>query len=643
MTPYKVLFIGLFLLFSCSLSYAQIEQIGPGQMGSRATWNPSETAPRRSTTKDTLFLTTTKPFFDDFSYHGSVPDSSLWDLGAGDGFHYPTINRRAAIGPPSLGEATFDGVSANNDPYSRRLTRGPCDRLETHYIDLSGLDPDSDVWLTFFLQPEGFGDPPATQDSFKVYMNALNSGSAMGQDSMVVVYKQGGSRVKDFEQITIRVSNPIFFHPQFYIAFESEGFQAGILNAWHLDYVSLGLERTPDDTLYQDRSVCYLTNPPLDPYTAIPFQQYTTGTSMQSPFGVVISNLTGNSQSAIVTTEMEDVVGGNIFSPTFQNQTSGPLTGLGSSTFNFTPYNTSGGLSNPDSATLRHQVRLSNNSDDVAVNDVFYDYYRLDSIMAYDDGEADAGYGLNRSRGFGQRFELSSPDSLMAVWICFAPQIDFFRGGSLEGQDFRLTIWFDEDPDSVLYQQISDMTIEYGDTANHFQRYPLRRALSLEGTVYIGVTQLTDAPIGVGYDLTYNNNNYVYYDSVGKWTNSRLNGTLMIRPEFWNINFNPGPFTDVEREVAGQNQLLTFYPNPLTSKLLRFSGSKDAPLTSLQVTLHDLSGRRVYTHSLNSAELSGRQVTLPPGLVDGLYFLRYEGMKENGQVVRGSKRMVVMD
>ena len=640
MIPFKVIFLllGFLTSFSYSLVFAQIEQIGPGHHLSRVSWHPNPSVSSRSTHKDTLFITAAQPFFDDFSHPGSVPDSTLWDIHAGDGFRHPNIMRNSAIGPPSLGVAMFDGVSANNDPYSRRLTRGPGDRLESHYFDLSGLDPDSDVWLTFFLQPEGFGDAPTSQDSFKVYMNAL---VAPGKDSLITVYRQGGSRVKDFEQITLNIGNPIFFHPHFYIVFEVEGLQAGVLNLWHLDYVNLGLQRTPGDTIYQDRSVCYLTRPPMDPYTAIPYQQYVTGTSGQSPFGVVMSNLTGQSSNVTINTQMIDVVGGNIFSPAFQNQAVGPVNSLGSSDLSFTAYSASSGMLAPDSATLRHEVKFSSNNDNVSENDIFYDYYRIDSIMAYDDGEIDAGYGLNRSRGFGQRFEIGSQDSLMAVWIAFAPQIDYFRGGSLLGQDFRLTVWFDDHPDSVLYQQISNMTIQYGDTANHFERYRLRKPISLKGTVYIGVTQLTDAPIGVGYDLTYNNNNYVYYDSVGKWTNSRLNGTLMIRPEFWNIDYHPGPFTQVDQHISTQSALLNFYPNPLKTRNLNFLSLQQALPATLQVTLIDLNGRRVYTHSLIASELAAGQLMLPPTLSSGLYLIRYEGRLESGQDIQGSSKLMI--
>jgi hypothetical protein len=606
------------------------EVIGPMWQGRAVSNTPIISYSRGGKEKDTLFIRSNQPFFDDFS-KGMIPDSAFWDLCASDPARYPSVMRHAAVEPPSLGAAMFDGVSPDNRPYENDLLRGGCDRLESHYIDISNLDADSDVWLTFFLQPQGFGHAPSSRDSFRVYLNAKPL-SNPANDSLVLVYSQAGSTKRDFTQITRRISNPAFFHTRFYIVFESYGYQNGVINTWHLDYVNLGLERTPTDTLYRDRSVCYLDKSPFHPYTAIPFQQYQAG-QLANGYEIVASNLTGSSSTVSISTEITDPVGGNVFSPPYQRSTSATMDSYGGTNISFNPFVDNQNLTNPYAATFRQEVKITSPADDQPQNDHFVTDFRIDTLMAYDDGEADTGYGLNKARGFGQKFEVRSQDSLMAVWISFAPQVDFFNGGSLEGEIFELVVWDGAHPDSILYAQSAGTKVIYGDTTNHFERYKLTTPVSVSGTIYVGLRQLSNASIGVGMDWSYQNGDKIFWDSVGTWTASRFDATLMIRPEFRNINFNPPPFTGLD-EIK-EASVLSFFPNPLQGNYVNWDAK--IPFRNFEAELFDLQGRKVICET----SISSQQIQFEEKLTPGLYFIKYSAKGTDGKRYQGTEKLWV--
>ena len=98
-------------------------------------------------TLDTIDL----PFFDDFSKDNIYPDAGLWlDSNV-------FINRDYPIAPPTLGVATFDGVSKSGCPYDTTLTNSgaslPADTLTSKPINLFLSDS---VYLTFFWQASSF-------------------------------------------------------------------------------------------------------------------------------------------------------------------------------------------------------------------------------------------------------------------------------------------------------------------------------------------------------------------------------------------------------------------------------------------------------------------------------------------------------
>ncbi|MEL7342421.1 MAG: hypothetical protein AAGM67_18205, partial [Bacteroidota bacterium] len=130
----------------------------------------------RALEPDTLSVSATNPFFDDFSYQGPLPDSNRWFI-SDNNFDAPSVNASLAVNPPTQGSLCFDGISRFNEPYDvGSLSRGLCDQLVSHYLDLSGFGPQDNVWLSFALQPQGRGDAPEQNDSFFVYFRVPDAG-----------------------------------------------------------------------------------------------------------------------------------------------------------------------------------------------------------------------------------------------------------------------------------------------------------------------------------------------------------------------------------------------------------------------------------------------------------------------------------
>jgi hypothetical protein len=555
--------------------------------------------------RDTILVSPTQLFIDDFS-EGGLPDSSFWYLGAG---RYPLIRQQAAEGPPSVGTACFDGISPFQQVYSTIVGRGPADRLESHYIDLSGQDPDNLLYLSFDFQAKGYGHAPISKDSFKVYFNVLENGR---EREALMLSVGGDGRGTGFQTFSIPIQEQRFFHTHFYVAFENEGLLNGMLSNWHLDYVALGLSRSPSDTSFNDRALVKLDRPIFSPYSAIPFMQYTPNT-YSSNVNLEWTNQGSQSGSQGVRYLITDPVGNNI-NPAYGSTQNVSYPGAGTFRAPLAAINDNQNLTNPYTSTFQQTLSLVGNDVRNENNSIEY-AFRIDSLFALDDGEADVGYGINRSRGFGQRYVLRESDSLMAVWIHFVPQIDYILGGSLEGRIFSLAIWSSPNRDSLIYEE--GFPIVHGNTPDHFERYELAQPITVSGDIWVGIIQNTTTPVGVGMDRTWDNDSLIAWDSSGVWVNSRLKGSLMIRPELRNIRYNPLPWPVGTAPEISQGDL-RIYPQPLSSDQQVYWRWEGADYQEIDFTVFDLSGKKIQEFSAGDDRLG----TLPT-LQAGLYIVQY--------------------
>jgi hypothetical protein len=161
----RVCFFLLSFLF-VNVAFTQDAIITPLKSRSIQSEFKSALYPSKRALTDTLKL----PFFDDFTSTVGFPNALLWQ----DSNVY--VNHHFAISPPTFGVATFDNLDRTGKPY-RPLsgnTHGPSDTLTSSPINLltyqSGLNTlnyqiSDSIYLSFFYQAQGLGDPIDRSDS----------------------------------------------------------------------------------------------------------------------------------------------------------------------------------------------------------------------------------------------------------------------------------------------------------------------------------------------------------------------------------------------------------------------------------------------------------------------------------------------
>lgn len=599
--------LSVLILISLTVSAQQVI-ISDDNWPQNRSGNPLPKGANRSTEfPDTLSFSVDSPFFDDFSDNSSIPDSSLWWLKSG--FRYPLSSNSLSVNPPTKGVLTFDGANSLGKKYSNELSTGPADSLLTHYINLAGRGLADGIKLSFFLQPQGKGNAPEPTDMFQVYFRDINGNFVLQQEI------EGTSQAA-FRQYVISVDKPAFFHTEFQILFTNNGSLNGYLDQWHLDYVFLGANRATDgaNTRYNDFAPLYLNKSPFHPFTAIPQLQYKSGMGDLGEFSVQLSNLSSNQANTTLNASISDQTGNNIFSGTTSisqnvNQASNSQEAI-SFTQTFTRQNLS------QEATYQLEIAVppvDNRTDNNQINTSF----PIDSLWAYDDGEADAGYGINQPRGFGIQLDLAEPDMLNAVWVSFVPSMSFNQitnqSVCLENRAFRLAVWDAEHPDSTQYRQLEGTRVRYGDSLDHFERFPLSIPQPLQGRVWVGVQQLDSNPLGVGLDLDYDNGGLMYWDSSGVWVQTGIAGSLMIRAELANTGI-----ISVSNEEIIRREALRIYPNPVENKVLRLEWGSKLIGTKLYLTIIDHLGQVVFSKQ-EFVDGPKSNIVLPKTLTSGIY------------------------
>lgn len=585
---------------------------------------------RPNGTPNTLTISTLNPFYDDFSNLYESVDTAKWYL-SGDN-RQPLIYRRGAINPPTMGVVTFDGLNAQHNFYNTSLASGWGDELVSHYFDLSGYTPADSIILSFYLEPQGKGEAPEPIDVFRVEF-ADNQGNWV---NVAEFAGNGSTPITGFTQHMLPLDNPFYFHSQFQVRFRTKGSLNGHIDIWHLDYVYLGVGRSVLDSAVNDVAIVDIDSSIFKPYTALAYQQF-VGQSLMQPFEIQLSNLRNTSATLGLTAKITDPVGNNLFSSGNLQSTVSVVNPLSDFAQGFNAFSDQTLV--PYTGSYYLSVNLPPDLDPLVKNNFFTESFRVDSLIAYDDGEPEGSYGIaNEPRGFGQKYTFNSPDSLMAVWINFAPRINYnpVTGQSINMEDylFRLVVWNKPHPDSILYQQVANMKVHYGDSVRQFFRYALSRPLSLSGDVWIGIQQQDIWAIGVGFDTNRDNHALIYWDSLSNWVPSRIPGTLMIRPEMQNIQYHP--LVAGIASPQGQSLGAHISPNPTHQNI---EISLPEHLRTYAIEIMDLQGKSVWKHTVY-APAATLNLTLPV-LPEGMYIVRHTGSDMQGNTLFSHERLII--
>lgn len=549
----------------------------------------------KSSFVDTLEL----PFFDDFSENGIYPNQSRW------------INRNVFINnnfskqPPSKGVATFDGFNERGQPYvASEFAYGVCDTLTSAPINLKYSAADS-IYLSFFIQPQGWGRQPAVNDSLVLEFMNITTGR------FVKIASWPGSKSYAFKQVMIPIKDTIFLKKGFQFRFKNKGSQFGADDHWHIDYVRLNRFRNANDTTLLDVSINSNATPLLKPYSAVPWNQFDASLLADNHF-INIKNNFGTSSNVDFTftsylgnTKLDSVTKGLFLASGITSNEESKKVAIPAQSG---PFNV---LTTYTASTTNDFIELN---DTLKALQIFKDYY------AYDDGTAEDGYGLtiNGSNGrFAYEFNTKNEDTLTHIQIHFTQ-----KQVPLANEIFTLTVWKSLTPEVILYQKTSQEPL-YVDSLNGFTTYELDSVLKINGTFYIGWVQASNFFMNIGFDRNSVNSNFMYYkvNSTG-WQQSGLAGTAMIRPMFADkLTTGLSSTRNIKKEFS-------LYPNPGNGMLNinLYSSNADGAVKQVRVLNMQAQILAEYTYE-KSIDMSS--------LSNGMYIIQLIG--KNNEVLGAQK------
>ena len=500
------------------------------------------------------------PFWDDFSTYEGEPDTSLWMPGSG-----VYVNKTRALNPPTLGVATFDGATAQGGLYNTDPDAiGLADTLESRPIGLGSLATTevNSVYLSFFWEFEGLQEPPDTEDSLILLFKNQN-GEWVRIDAFISTEVTSSDT---FEQVIYQLK-PEFLYNDFQFKLEEYGRLSGPYDAWHIDYVYLNKGRQVNDKTYFDRAISTTPTLLFNGYSALPVKEFFTDPAKYiSKSSVSIYNLDKIFQpieySAIVRNTFDhsqiiDTLNYNTaLNPILQGQQRRTLTAnalnpdrlnrnLDSIYMNLEFYISSGDSIRPDGIDYR-------------LNDTITSDFVLHDYLAYDDGTAEFGAGLDQNIGkVAYMFILDRPANLDRVDISF---INIGRDET--NTPFNLYIWkkLSSKASDIIYER-EGQSVDPISGFNTFQSIRLPET-AVSDTFYIGWEQLTSDFLVVGLDKNNNTGNRIFFNVTGDWQpNIDIKGSLMIRPYFSPEDVPVGlPAEGPETEVK-------IYPNPASTEL----------------------------------------------------------------------------
>lgn len=543
-------------------------------------------------------------------------------------------NYHYAWQPKSLGVATFDGTDEIGYPYdfSNISSYGQADVLTSKPIDLSGLTIADSVYLTFVYQAGGRGEMPDQEDSLILEFFTPGNGewvrqwtSSFAQDSL-------------WRTVHIRFNLNALFENGFQFRFRNFANLSGSFDHWHIDYVRLRATSTFSDTLINDLAIMEPMSGLIQPYTYAPWKHYKSDPSffMKDNYEINVTNNFNQSKltdPGRIIVEYEGVNQLNF-------SVGDPLGNFNPATIYDFPFDISGAAYQfdpnvNDSAanfiiksilTTPTNPELLNSNDTAVYEQDFRNYY------AYDDGTAEAAYG---PYGLGARlayyFEMPQADTLLGAMMHFEPS-----GEDWSNTVFLLTVWEDNNglPGNILYQDdfFTANLVKYTNGDNGFDFYGFGDdiALEVDESFFIGWEQIDPDKLNIGFDYNNNNQDKIFFNTNGTWTNTVFEGSLMIRPVVKsNIDFYLG---DEQRDFKVQEKLSAkVYPNP-AEDVLKIEFNHEVNESDWSIEVLSISGQKVRQPNtfVKTIDIS----SLSPGLLLVRLFNKKTGEELTQKVIK---------
>ncbi len=577
---------------------------------------------------DTLKL----PFFEDFTSTLIYPDAAKWL----DKNVY--VNSHFAISPPSYGVATFDNLNSKGKPYNDLSgnTRDICDLLTSKPINLkyfiSGITKipyaiKDSIYLSFFYQAQGLGDVSDGSDS--LVLRFIDSTGASK-----TVWKVTGGKVKPFKQVLVPINKGIYLHKGFKFVFANYGKNTGNMNQWHLDFIRLKPGRNAHDTDMADVAINAVPTGPLRWYESMPYDHFKADVSAN----LIDSNLFHLKNNNVSGANFQYSM--NIFNQYNKlvfNQsitTSNNIPGLGDTIAKIPQFKLDTFSGKHPKVFVKYTITPNPGQDNMIASTYFdlnrnNDYTKtieFNNYLAYDDGSAEGGYGLDYSAlppgpGYAAvKFVNYKADTLRGLSIFFNRSV-----ADVSTKPFSLMVWktISEPPannmnNDVILKNIPINFPTYIDTINGFVNYVFDTSIVLpKGNFYVGWKQNSNFILNIGYDNNYHYNkqsNYrnpnLFYNLLGYWdkVGASITGVPMIRPIMGGVVKTNIP--GAVKEISKLNTVV-IYPNPSHGQNIL---NIQSDVLIKKVSLIDITGKVVT--SLNEMDINSINVAM---LNNGIY------------------------
>jgi len=549
------------------------------------------------------------PIFDDFSNSSLYADTSVWSDA------YAFVNNTFPVDPVSNGVATLDALDESGSIYSNAVldpNTFEADHLSSHPINLAYPASDS-IYLSFLYQAGGLCDLPEEEDSLMVDFYARDS------SRWINVWRIPGTGLRDFQHVMIPVSDERFLNNEFRFRFRNRASlprnnetpdKRSNVDYWHVDYVRLDINRSAADTILRDVACNRALTSIFKELSAVPWSHFEN--AYNTTLATIVSARYRNNDSIARNVTRSLTIEEPVYA---ESQLIGTPTAQDIPAFEETavdfafPYDLD--FNRGDSALLRLKVTLRTDDFDPKVNDtVIYDQLFRD-YYAYDDGTAEAGYGL---RGDGTAYGMVAirhysykPDMLGGVYVYFNQVYDSVN---LYNYTFNLMVWNDAGgiPGTAIWDDEVINKPRYTPNYTGFVKYEFTEPVPVNGTFYVGWRQYKPYTLNMGLDLNNTSTQPMFFN-MGSWLDSEAPGMVLFRPYMYD------PSTGIGQAPEQEIKVLNFYPNPASEQIFLQlpPGSEEEDIL---LNMYDASGRKIHQEVLRSNMFD---VT---GYPSGLYFIR---------------------
>lgn len=549
------------------------------------------------------------PFIDDFSMSELFPTSQLWKE------REVYINNDFAIAPPSINVATFDGLDERGNAYGQG--EGYLDSLTSHPINLTGLTVADSVFLSFYVQPQGLGDLPESGDSlvlefrsnqfYPTLWHTVWSGTA------------GAYATTAFTKVTVRIDS-VYLNDDFQLRFKNIGGRSGNLDNWHVDYIILDRGRSSKDGYY-DYSLS--ANPPslLKKYTAMPWKHYSVNPAAytNSIQQILVSNNDTSTAPMNFARTIYNPEGTKLDS--FINTNPG-VTGESRSNVAITSLigalTTAATVSDSILFKSKYYTNSNNNFDKIQTNDTLAIQTVMSNYFAYDDGTAEAGYGIaNQPGAVALGYTLEVADSVYGISMFFNQS-----NTDVSTQSFTIAMWSKigsngDGTGEIPVKKVYQTRPTYKDQRNGFYFLKFDPPVYMpKGKFYIGWEQSNIFNLNMGLDMNYQvagvpvRNPEMWFKVYGVWAKTEIEGALMMRPIVGKWIDPPVGVVEETNEVLD----VTVFPNPARDRVFVRANTEH----DLSIQLFDISGK------MSVSNLDGQNSLPLDALSAGIYFIRIQ-------------------